>query len=143
MNDHLLQEGLFSAIFNNSKNFAPSSQELRPDAVETTRKRESEMKRESLNTQILSHHFQSWSGMLNHTGGIHSHHGMMLFRNKNLGKFLDSMEFQSWKANFKNEECTRTVDPQITMHWIKEVEIAKVNRRTCNIAIDCGANRFP
>ena len=35
------------------------------------------------------------------------------------------MEFQSWKVNFKNEVCTRTADPQITVHWIKEVEIAK------------------
>ena len=42
-----------------------------------------------------------------------------------LGKFPDTMECQIWKVNFKNEECTRTADPQITMHWIKEVEIAK------------------
>ena len=59
-------------------------------------------------------------------------------------------EIKSWlygisklESNFKNEECTRTVDAQITMHWFKEVGIAKVNRRTCYIAIDCGANRFP
>ena len=42
-----------------------------------------------------------------------------------LGKFPDSLDFQSWKVNFKNEVCTRTADPKITMHWIKEVEIAK------------------
>ena len=42
-----------------------------------------------------------------------------------LGKFPDSLKFQSWKVNFKNEVCARTADPQITMHWIKEVEIAK------------------
>ena len=41
-----------------------------------------------------------------------------------LGKFADSMEFQSWKVNCKTEVCTRTADPQITMPWIKEVEIA-------------------
>ena len=35
------------------------------------------------------------------------------------------MEFQSWKVNFRTELCQRTADPQITMHWIKEVEIAK------------------
>ena len=40
----------------------------------------------------------------------------LLFTELNLGKFPDSMEFQSWKVNFRTE---------ITMHWIKEVEIAK------------------
>ena len=42
-----------------------------------------------------------------------------------LGKFPDSMEFQSWKVNFRTEVCTKTADPQITVHWIKKVEIAK------------------
>ena len=40
-------------------------------------------------------------------------------------KFPDSVEFQSWKVNFRTEVCPRTADPQITMYWIKEVEIAK------------------
>ena len=35
------------------------------------------------------------------------------------------MEFQSWKVNFRTEVCLRTADRQITMLWIKEVEIAK------------------
>ena len=43
----------------------------------------------------------------------------------NLGKFPGSMEFQSWKVNFRTEVCLRTADPQITLHWIEEVEIAK------------------
>ena len=47
------------------------------------------------------------------------------FTELNLGKFPDSMEFQSWKVNFRTEVCLRTADPQITVHWIKEVEIAK------------------
>ena len=42
-----------------------------------------------------------------------------------LGKFPDSMEFQSWKVNFKTEVCSKSADPHVTMHWIKEVEIAK------------------
>ena len=42
-----------------------------------------------------------------------------------LGIFSDSMEFQSWKVNFKTEVCSKTADPHLTMHWIKEVEIAK------------------
>ena len=39
--------------------------------------------------------------------------------------FLDSSEFQSWKVNCRTEVCLRTADLQITMLWIKEVEIAK------------------
>ena len=35
------------------------------------------------------------------------------------------MEFQSWKVNFKTEVCSKTANPQMTLHWIKEVEIAK------------------
>ena len=35
--------------------------------------------------------------------------------------FLDSMEFQSWKINFRTEFCLRKADPQITMLWIKEL----------------------
>ena len=68
--------------------------------------------------------------MLNHTGGTYSHSGMMDYQRiptaeLNLGKFHDSMEFQSWKVNFTTEGCARTADPQITMHRIKEVEIVK------------------
>ena len=66
----LAQEGLSSTIFNNSKNLASSSQGLRPDTTETARKRDGEMKRESLNTSIPSPHFQSRSCMLNHIGEI-------------------------------------------------------------------------
>ena len=44
---------------------------------------------------------------------------------KDLGKFMDSLELQSWKANFKTEVCSKTADPHLTMHWIKEVEIAE------------------
>ena len=42
-----------------------------------------------------------------------------------LGKFPDTLEFPSWKVNFKTEVCATSVFPQITMHWIKEVEIGK------------------
>ena len=102
----LAQEGLslsLSAIFNNSENLASSSQGLRPDTTETAGKRDGEMKRESLNTSVVSPHFQSRSGMLNHIGGIYSHHGMMDYpripvMEWNLGKFPDPVEFQSWKV---------------------------------------------
>ena len=88
----LAQEGLSSTIFNNSKNLASSRQEFRPDTVETARKRNGEMKRESLKTSISSPHFQSRSDMLNHIGGTYSHNGMMDYlripiTGWNLGKF--------------------------------------------------------
>ena len=31
-----------------------------------------------------------------------------------LGKFPDSMEFQSWKVNFKTEVCSKSADPECT-----------------------------
>ena len=101
-----VQEELPSAIFHNSKNLASSSQDLEHDISETAR-RERERKRESLNTPTHSRHFQSRSGMLNHTGGPYSHGGMMDYSRIpltewNLGTFHDSMEFQSWKENFRN-----------------------------------------
>ena len=49
----------------------------------------------------------------------------LLLRNWILGKILDPMEFQRWKTNFRAEVCLKTVDPQVTMLSIKEVEIAK------------------
>ena len=35
------------------------------------------------------------------------------------------MEFQSWKIHFKTEVCSKTAGPHLSVHWIKEVEIAK------------------
>ena len=68
--------------------------------------------------------------MLNHAGGTSSQSGMMdyprlLFSELNLGQYADSMEFQSWKINFRTEVCLRTADPQVTMFWVKEFEIAQ------------------
>ena len=71
------QEGLHSTIFHNSKNFACSSQGLRPDTIDTARKRENGTKRASVNTPNQSPHFQSSSGMLHHTGWTPSHNSMV------------------------------------------------------------------
>ena len=35
------------------------------------------------------------------------------------------MAFQSWKGHFKTVVCSKTAGPHLTMHWIKEVEMAK------------------
>ena len=131
------QGGLSSTIFNNSKNLASLFSGIEAwscrnckEEKEREREREIELKRESLNTSIPLLHIQSGGGMLNHTGGTCSHSGLMDYprfsiSQMHLGTFPGSMEFQSWKVNFKSEVCLRTADPQITMHWIKEVEIAK------------------
>ena len=62
-----------------------------------------------------------------HTSGPYSHVGVVDYprvpiTEGNLGKFP---EFQSWKLNFRTEVCMRTAEPQVTMLWIKEVEVAK------------------
>ena len=124
------REGRTSTLFNNSKNLASSSQELRPDTTEDTKRSESEMRREPQNWSILVPRFHSGGGLLNYTCGTYSHSGMIHnprfpISELHLGQFADSVEFQSWKVNFKNEVCSKSADPHLTMHWIKEVEIAE------------------
>ena len=119
----LAQEGQSSTIFNNSKNLASSSQDVRLDVSETASR---DMKRESLNTPIQPSHFQNRSD----TSGTYSQVGMMdyprvPFTERNLGKCPDSMQLQSWKLNSRTEFCMRTAEHQVTMQWIKEVEVAR------------------
>ena len=71
------REGRTSTLFNNSKNLASSSQELRPDTTDIARKREGEMRREPQSSSIPLPHFQSGGGMLGHTGGTYSHSGLI------------------------------------------------------------------
>ena len=40
-------------------------------------------------------------------------------------RWYDGLSEISRKVNFNTEVCSRTADPHHTMHWIKEVEIAK------------------
>ena len=95
------QEGRISTLFNNSKNLASSSQEVRPDTAGNTKRPESEMRRQPQNSSIPVPRFKSGGGILNHTGGTDSHGGMMdsprfLISELHLGKFPASVEFQSW-----------------------------------------------
>ena len=41
------------------------------------------------------------------------------------GKFPESVDFQCWRVNFRTEVCVNTPWPQLTMSWIKGVEVAK------------------
>ena len=86
--------------------------------------------------------------MLNHTGGTYSHSGVMDYprfqiSEMHLGNFPDSMEFQSWKVNFKTEVCSKTADPQLTMQWIKEVETAKSRYELMTSRSIAGRRDFP
>ena len=124
------RKGPPSALSENSKNLASSSHGLRPDIAGNTMVREKEMKREQQNSSIPAPRCQRGSGIHNHIGGTYSHGGVMDYTSSptsemNLGKFPNSMEFQSWKVNFKTESCSETADPRLTVRWIKEVEIAK------------------
>ena len=88
------------------------------------------MRREPQNSSVPVPRFQKGGGLLNHAGGTYAHNSTIDYprfpiSEWHLGKFPDSMEFQSWIVNFRTEVCLRTADRQITMHWIKEVEIAK------------------
>ena len=96
------------------------------------------MKRAPQNSSVLVARFQSGGGLLNHAGGTYSHSGMIDYSHSgmidytripiselHLGKFPDSMEFQSWKVNIKPELCSKSADPDLRMLWSKEIEIAK------------------
>ena len=88
------------------------------------------VRREPQGASIPVPRFQKGAGILNFIGGTYSPNGMMnyarfLISEMHLGKFPDSMEFQSWKVIFKTEVCSKTSDYQLTMQWIKEVETAE------------------
>ena len=88
------------------------------------------MRQEPKNSSIPVPRFQCGGGILNHNVGTCSHGGMMdhtRFPTSEMhqGKFPDSLEFQSWKLNFKTEVYSISANPHVTMHRIKEVEIAK------------------
>ena len=53
------------------------------------------------------------------------------------------MEFRSWKVNLRTEVCSKTVDPQITMHWIKKVEIARTIDELMTSRSIVGRTDFP
>ena len=114
----------FTILFDKSKNLASSSQGLRPDLLGNTTQSETQ------DSSMLLPHFQSGDGLLNHAGRTCSHGGMIDYKSfpiseLHLGTFLDSKEFQSWKAIFKTEVCSKSADHHLAMHWIKEVEVAK------------------
>ena len=129
LNDYLHRQGRTSTLFNNSKNLASSSRGLTWDYKKNkgTWKGNETGTAEFVKTCttlpkgrwiVKSYWWDSFSQWYD-----------WLYEISNLGiasvKFPDSMEFQSWKVNFRSEVCLRTAEPQITTLWIKEVEKAK------------------
>ena len=83
--------------------------------------------------------------MLNHTGGTYSHNGMIYYprlpiSEMHLVKFPDSMEFQSWKVNFKTEVCSKTADPHLTS---KKLRLPKLIDELMTSRSIMGRNGFP
>ena len=91
---------------------------------------DSRMRRDAQSSTSPNPSQERVQGPLFHTGGTSSHNGVMDYPRysilkMHLGQFSDSMEFQSWKVNFKTEVCATSQFPHITMHWITEVHMAK------------------
>ena len=86
--------------------------------------------RNEQNSSIPIPRFEGVQSPLYHAGGTCSHIGVMDYprypiSEVHLGKFADSLKIESWKVNFKTEECAKSAFLHITMHWIQDVEIAK------------------
>ena len=93
-------------------------------------KQDSRMRRDAQSSTIPNPSQEGVQRPSFHTGGTYSHNGVMDYTRYSilevhLGKFPDSMEFQSWKVNLKTEVCASSQFPHISMHWITEVEMAK------------------
>ena len=111
------REGTFSALVQNSRKLASSCCGLRPDTTRNLMVSKREVKREPQNSSIPVPRFQRGAGVLDHTGGTYSHTGMVdyprfLISEMHLGKFPDSMEFQSWKVNIKTGVCSQCTGPK-------------------------------
>ena len=84
------------------------------------------VRREPQNSSIPTPRFNQGLRTLNflcHTGGTHSHSGLMDYQRfqiseMHLGNFTDSLDFQSWKVNFKTEIFSKSAYLHLRMHWI-------------------------
>ena len=119
-----------SKYLEKSRNLASSSRGVKPKLTEhtmTTGSKRTPEQQDLSNSRNILH---CGDGISRHIGGTYSHGGMMEYprfpiSELHLAKFPDSMEFESWKVNFKTEVCAKTANPQVTMPWITEVERAK------------------
>ena len=131
------REGPSSALLENSRNLASSSCGLGPGNTGNRMEHGRGVRQEPQSSSIPTPRFNQ--GIANGT------HKVILEKTYlHLGKFADSLEFKSWKINFKTEVCSKSAVPQLTMHWIKEVEIAEsMDNQSYDIAIDHRRKRCP
>ena len=138
----LAREGPSSALFENSQNLASSSCGLRYGTTGYIVKHERGVRQEPESSTIPTPRFNQGVATMNpmsHIGGTFSLNGMMdytrfLTSEMHIGKFSDSL---------KTEVCSKSAVPHITMHWIKEVEIAKGTDDLVTSQSITRANRFP
>ena len=110
------REGQSSPRFENSRNLG-----LYPCELE----QESRMRRDAQSSTVPNPSQERVQGPLHHTGGTYSHNGVVDYPRysileMHLGIFPDSVNFQSWKVNFKTDVCVNSQFPHLTMHWITE-----------------------
>ena len=101
----LVREGPPTFLFENSRNLASSSRGLRPDGTGNTTVPKREMRREPQHSSLPLPPFEKRAGILHHTGWTYSHNGMIDYprfqiSELHLGKFPESLEFESWKVKF-------------------------------------------
>ena len=72
--------------------------------------------------------------MSNHIGGSYYHHGMMDFQRP----FFQNLPLKNFLTLWNSQ-----ADPQITIHWIEEVDIAESIHKLLTSRNARGANRFP
>ena len=129
------REGPSSALFENSKNLASFSCELGSgNAVEHRKGVRPDPQSSSMPTPRCDQSLGTLNPLY-HIGGTCSQNGVMDYprypiSELHLGKFPDTLEFQSWKVNFKAEVCASSVLRQITMRWIaRSMGSPRFNRR--------------
>ena len=137
-----------SKYLETSRNLASSSRGVKPKLTEHTMTTGSKRRPEQQDLSNSRNILHCGDGISRHTGGTYSHVGMMEYprfpiSELHLAKFPDSMEFESWKVNFKTEVCAKTANPQITMSWITEVEKAKSIDESSTSQSILGRTDFP
>ena len=141
LNDYLLEkdEPLLS---DNSKNLATSSHELRPDIPGNTKRSEKEMRRALLYSSIPAPRFQRGAGVYDHTGATYSdwwseisYDGMESWR---ISWLYGISQLESRLQNWSLSKNSRSSDQYALDQSSGD---CKINWRTSDIAIDCGAKR--
>ena len=132
-----------SELFGHLKNLASAS--CRSTPVDTGKIAEQgeglrkEPQNHAIPTPRFARKFSTWNPFYR-TRGTHPPKCMMETpRNQitelHFDKFPDTLGFQCWNTNFKAEVCSCSGCPAVAMLWIKEVELAQISGRSCDVAV--------